>query len=140
MSDFPCGIAQAGKGEGFAAPPLTPTHPLHDFGPGWPTMEPDMTMATTNVMDATDGRPGGRRKPSVYIRLDPSIADALADAAEQAGLSAAGWVRQRIVEALPGDHEIKPSLSVRTRIPPEDLAVVSQLSADVSRMGGRSCR
>lgn len=103
-------------------------------------MEPDMTMATTNVMDATDGRPGGRRKPSVYIRLDPSIADALADAAEQAGLSAAGWVRQRIVEALPGDHEIKPSLSVRTRIPPEDLAVVSQLSADVSRMGGRSCR
>lgn len=94
----------------------------------------------TNVMDAMDGKrrqsSGRSRKSSVYVRLDPSIAHALADVAEAAGMSAAGWVRQRIVDALPGDHEIKPSPSVRNRVPAEDLAVVSQLSADISRMGG----
>lgn len=81
-------------------------------------------------------------KPSVYVRLEPSIFLALDAAAADAQLSRAGWVRREVARALPthGDFILPPSPPSPPRrpavIPPRDLVEVSGLAAALSRTGG----
>lgn len=81
---------------------------------------------------------------TLSIRLTSAVAAAIDAAAEAAMTSRSGWVRREIVQILLDRSRLNgsvriplpPSPPIRRHIPPEDLAAVSKLSADLSRAGG----
>lgn len=84
---------------------------------------------------------GASTNPTVNVRLSAPLSDALAAAAAADNMSRAGWARIRIADALATRgaprSQLPPSPPRRPPvIPPADLAAVSRLSADLSRVGG----
>ncbi|MEW6255071.1 MAG: hypothetical protein AB1592_03875 [Pseudomonadota bacterium] len=80
-------------------------------------------------------------KPSVYVRLPLDVAAALDAASRLADVSRAGWVRKRIVEALPPSEGSSLALSRSpprrsVTFPPADLVEVAKLAGNVARANG----
>lgn len=80
---------------------------------------------------------------AVFIRLPSGLAAALDAAAVEALLSRAGWVRQRIAEALTTHSDFSKLISLPpspprrpATIPAEDLVEVSNLASAIARTGG----
>jgi hypothetical protein len=83
----------------------------------------------------SSSKPVRSRPHSVYIRLDEAEHGAIQVAASAAHISNAAFVRRQTLAAI-GAPEITPARRGGTGLPPEDVAAVAALSADVRRATG----
>lgn len=73
------------------------------------------------------------------IRLPPDAVSTIMVVAGAADLSVSAWVRATLLRALPAGNvrsSLPPSPPQRRHVPADDLAAVSKLAADLSRIGG----
>lgn len=92
-------------------------------------------FASQGPSSMSSSEPVRSRPHSIYIRLDQAEYRGIGAAASAAGISNAAFVRRQALAAI-GAPEITPARRGGTSLPPEDVAAVAALSADVRRQTG----